>query len=194
MWVNLQLDDRQPVTYFSISLGKWCSIFIPELFKRSERFGTSKINWTTNVSKRWFWYCLFSVWPRSCSLRGFLMFYLNCCLIVVLSGSCLALWPPCGKRQIVDLLFIALWLVCCLSWFVSLRKQAYSNTFRILPSKKWKFSDKKSDIFYVFAQNIDCWYSLEPPRRGGSNEYPQSLFWAKIRKLMHTPVNPSFTI
>ena len=21
------------------------------------------------------------------------------------------------------------------------------------------------------AQNMDCWYSLEPPRRGGSNEY-----------------------
>ena len=27
-----------------------------------------------------------------------------------------------------------------------------------------------------FEQNIDCGYSLEPPRRGGSNEYPQSMF------------------
>ena len=27
-------------------------------------------------------------------------------------------------------------------------------------------------------------YSLEPPRRGGSNEYPQSMFWADIRKLL----------
>ena len=25
-------------------------------------------------------------------------------------------------------------------------------------------------IFISSAQNIDCWYSLEPPRRGGSNE------------------------
>ena len=25
-------------------------------------------------------------------------------------------------------------------------------------------------------KNIDCGYSLEPPRRGGSNEYPQSMF------------------
>ena len=32
------------------------------------------------------------------------------------------------------------------------------------------------------AQNMDCGYSLEPPRRGGSNEYPQSMFWAEIRK------------
>ena len=31
------------------------------------------------------------------------------------------------------------------------------------------------DIFLIFAQNIDCGYMLEPPRRGGSNEYPQSI-------------------
>ena len=29
-------------------------------------------------------------------------------------------------------------------------------------------------IFLISAQNIDCGYSLEPPRRCGSNEYPQS--------------------
>ena len=31
-------------------------------------------------------------------------------------------------------------------------------------------------MFLISAQNIDCGYSLEPPRRGGSNEYPQSMF------------------
>ena len=35
-------------------------------------------------------------------------------------------------------------------------------------------------IFLISAQNIDCGSSLEPPRRGGSNEYPQSMFWAEI--------------
>ena len=30
-------------------------------------------------------------------------------------------------------------------------------------------------IFLISAQNIDCGYSLEPPHRGGSNGYPQSL-------------------
>ena len=34
---------------------------------------------------------------------------------------------------------------------------------------------KSSDIFHISVQNIDCGYSLEPPRRGGSNEYPQSM-------------------
>ena len=35
------------------------------------------------------------------------------------------------------------------------------------------FQIKNSDIFHISAQNIDCGYSLEPPRRDGSNEYPQ---------------------
>ena len=30
---------------------------------------------------------------------------------------------------------------------------------------------------------MDCVYSLEPPRRGGSNEYPQSMFWAEIWRI-----------
>ena len=41
---------------------------------------------------------------------------------------------------------------------------------------------KKNDIFLIFAQNIDCGYKLEPPRRGVSNEYPQSTFWSKTEK------------
>ena len=35
-------------------------------------------------------------------------------------------------------------------------------------------------IFSYFAKNIDCGYSLEPPRQGGSNEYPQPMFRAEI--------------
>ena len=31
-------------------------------------------------------------------------------------------------------------------------------------------------IFLIFAQNIDCGYTFEPPGWGGSNEYPQSMF------------------
>ena len=75
----------------------------------------------------------------------------------------------------------------------------YENTpvqiyWKFHHQKTQDFSDKNSDIFHISAQNIDCGYSLEPPRRGGSNGYPQSLFWAEIRKIMYTPVNPSFII
>ena len=31
-------------------------------------------------------------------------------------------------------------------------------------------------LFLFLLQNIDCGYSLEPPCRGGSNVYPQSMF------------------
>ena len=37
-------------------------------------------------------------------------------------------------------------------------------------------------IFLILLQNIDCGYSLELPHWGGSNVYPRSMFWAKIRK------------
>ena len=41
--------------------------------------------------------------------------------------------------------------------------------------KNEKFQQNNLDIFLIFAQNIDCGYTLEPPCRGGSNEYPLSV-------------------
>ena len=61
-------------------------------------------------------------------------------------------------------------------------------------TKKGKFSDKKFWYFLYFCSKHRLWVSLEPPRRGGSNEYHNLCFWAEIRKIMFTPVNPSFTI
>ena len=46
------------------------------------------------------------------------------------------------------------------------------------------FLGKKLILFLIFAQNICCGYTLEPPR-------PPSMFKAKIRKIgipLHTPV------
>ena len=56
------------------------------------------------------------------------------------------------------------------------------------------FQLKNFDIFLIFAQNIDCGYTLEPPQRGGSNKYPQSMFWSKNKKNRYTPAYPSFSI
>ena len=52
--------------------------------------------------------------------------------------------------------------------------------------KMENFQLKKFDIFLIFAQNIDCGYTLEPPRLGGSNEYPQSMFWIENKKNRYT--------
>ena len=62
----------------------------------------------------------------------------------------------------------------------------------------WKISEFLSENFHFFLgklyrsihffsffllKNIDGGYSLEPPRRGGSNEYPQSMFSAELWKI-----------
>ena len=69
----------------------------------------------------------------------------------------------------------------------------YTEIFLALKTEKIQLK-KKNDIFLFFAQNIDCGYALELPRRGGSNEYPQSMFWSKNKKNRYTPAYPSFTI
>ena len=76
-------------------------------------------------------------------------------------------------------------------------KYMYIETFT---AQNRKFSDKKSDIFHISAQNIDCGYSLEPPRRGGSNGLDEAVltsthklcFWAETRKIMYAPCKPQF--
>ena len=58
--------------------------------------------------------------------------------------------------------------------------------------KNDNFQMKNFDIFLIFAQNIDCGNTLEPPQRGGSNEYPQSMFWSKNKKKYVYPSKPHF--
>ena len=58
--------------------------------------------------------------------------------------------------------------------------------------KNWKFTDKNSDIFHISAQNIDCGFSLEPPRWGGSNRYPQSMFLSRNKKNKANPCKAQF--
>ena len=53
--------------------------------------------------------------------------------------------------------------------------------------KNGNFSVKKSNIFLIFAQNIDRGYTLEPPHQ-------QSMFNSKNKKIIYTPVNPSYSI
>ena len=78
-------------------------------------------------------------------------------------------------------------------------KEHYENIpiqiyWKFYHQKNENFQIKYSDIFHISAQNIDCGYSLEPPRRGGSNEYPQSMFFSRNNKNNVHLANPSFTI
>ena len=57
----------------------------------------------------------------------------------------------------------------------------YTEIFLAL--KIENFQLKNFDIFLIFAQNIDCGYTLEP-----------SMFWSKNKKNRYTPANPSFIV
>ena len=79
--------------------------------------------------------------------------------------------------------------IVCLFFITKTRLYKYIENFT---TKNWKFSDKNSEINHISAQNIDCGYSLEPPRRGGSNEYPQSMFLSRNKKNNVYPCKPQF--
>ena len=63
-------------------------------------------------------------------------------------------------------------------------------------TKNWRFQIFDIlilfDIFHISVQNIDCGYSLEPPHRGGSNEYPQSMLLGRNKKNNVYPCKPQF--
>ena len=69
------------------------------------------------------------------------------------------------RRQILPLNLIHITKICLL---------------KILPQKKIEsFQIKTLIFFHISAQNIDYGHSLGSPRRGGSNEYPQSIFLSR---------------
>ena len=73
----------------------------------------------------------------------------------------------------------------------------YTEIFKVVKNDNVQY--KFCFIFLIFAQNIDCGYTLEPPRlepprRGGSNEYLQSMFLSKNKKNRYNPAYPSFAI
>ena len=74
----------------------------------------------------------------------------------------------------------------------SLRKHACSNIQKILSSKNENFQINFFDILHISAQNIDCGYPLEPPRRGGFNKYPQPMFLSRNKKNNVYPFKPQF--
>ena len=41
-------------------------------------------------------------------------------------------------------------------------------------------------------KNIDCGYSSEPPQRGGSNEYPYSMFLSRNMKKISVFLSANF--
>ena len=94
--------------------------------------------------------------------------------IEVFGGSCPSLLQLAWKEGTDGFAFL---------WSTKTYLFKYTENFT---TKNWKISDKSS------AQNIDCGYSLETPCRGGSNEYPQSMFLSRNKKNNVYPCKPQF--
>ena len=81
----------------------------------------------------------------------------------------------------------------CTGWPVIITKTRLFKYIENFTSRNIKFSDEKNLIFFLFLlKNIDCGYSLEPPQKGGSNEYPQSKFLSRNKKNNAYPCKPQF--
>ena len=79
-----------------------------------------------------------------------------------------------------------------LTFFSITKTRLFKYIENFTTKKKENFQIKNSDIFHISAQNIDCVYSLEQPRRGSSNEYPQSMFFSRNKKNNVYPCKPQF--
>ena len=68
--------------------------------------------------------------------------------------------------------------------FLTIR-QLWRSIFTTLYSKTEVYMVYSIYNFLIFDQNIDCGYSLQPPRQGGSDMYPVPIVHVlkKIRKL-----------
>ena len=81
----------------------------------------------------------------------------------------------------------------CNSAIHALRKHAYSNTLKTLPPKNENFQIKNSDIFLYFCSKHRLWVLVRTAvQRGGSNEYPQSMYLSRNKKNNVYPFKPQF--
>ena len=108
--------------------------------------------------------------------------------------------PARIRSKAVRLLWFTIFVTVCLCMYVLViflfnldrrlanfgasRKQSYIILTLLNPTvikKNWGLQGYT--LFFLFQlKSIDCRYSLEPPRGGGSNEYPQSCFEQKYEK------------
>ena len=123
------------------------------------------------------------------------LFCFICYLFLLVSGKGCGWWlwhsmdfllPPFFPVFCPVCWFIGMWWVMSSTVITKTSLFKYTETFT---TKKWKFSDKNSDIFHI---NIK--HRLGVLREAVLTSTHKLCFSAEIRKIMYTPVNPNFTI
>ena len=102
-------------------------------------------------------------------LRGDLLYVFPCVILFLCFSVLLVLrLPRLGKRELILVLFVCLFSLCLFGFvgflfLLGSGKGCGLWLWRSLDFSLTFFSDKSSDVFHIFAQNINCWYSLELP-------------------------------
>ena len=78
------------------------------------------------------------------------------------------------RYSIIDELY-SLFIYGCLPWIFITKTRLFKYNEKFTNQKEKKNADKKL-WYFSYTCSKHRLYSLEPPRRGGSNEYPQSMF------------------
>ena len=96
-----------------------------------------------------------------------------------------------------SLLYLSSLILNVASRMATIPKTCQCNVHRIFFFSEEKNKNKKKkiktihwkdfDLFNIFAQNIHCGYTLEPPPR-----LPQCMFWIKNKKKYVYPCKPQF--
>ena len=82
-----------------------------------------------------------------------------------------------------------------IKYSTSLHKHIYSNILKISPPKPENFQIK-TDIFHISSQKYRLWILVRTTSTRRFLRVRQLFFFfeQKYKKIMYTPVNPSFTI
>ena len=119
-------------------------------------------------------------------LRGDVLYVFPCVILFLCFSVLLVLrLPRLGKRELISVLFVRLFDLCLFVFvgFLFLLGSGKGRNLWLWHSLDFSLTFFFTGVYIIFlisAQNINYGYSLEPPRRGGSNEYPHSMFWAEI--------------
>ena len=77
-------------------------------------------------------------------------------------------------------------------WLIITKTRLFKIYWEFYHQQMKTFRWKNSGSFYISSHNIACRYLLEPPQRGSSNEYPQSVFFSINKKINVYPCKPVF--
>ena len=118
-------------------------------------------------------------------------------ILRVTDVTLLLLWNHMANK---DILYNSYKMYCCDKWykianiicFFTLRKHAYLNILKILPSKNENFQIENSDIFFIFLPKHRLWVHVRTASARRFYRIPQSMLLSRNKKNNVYSCKPQF--